>query len=424
MAVGRLTHLAHQVTLPTSSSAAVTVPNDGSVAAGDLLLVGCVMPSGSRTFAISGAAGSWTSLGTASQSGHLSQTWWKIAAVGDLGATITVTPSTGNIRQVLLLGKVSGAHAATPVFGSNNNTTTQQVKTTPTVGSAPAGCREISIVWDSRGASTPQTSNWTAPAGETRQTQAFTTSGSGASSGAWGDSDTTVSGTIGARDWTPDQPAIGSAWTLAIQAGATEQALTAATETDTAQTLARAKTRLLGTAAQTGTAQSATGSKQGALAPAAQAIETAQALAGVKAGTLAPAVEQDAAQALTGAKTTLLGTADAVEAAQALTGGKTHGLATVTATETAQPLTARAARALTAAATTETAQPLTGSKSLALAPAVETDAAIALTSPGGVPGDVDYTIGAPAGRWKTGAPAARWATGAPAARWKVGEPWI
>ncbi|MGW7435696.1 hypothetical protein [Streptomyces sp. NPDC054849] len=223
MAVGQLTHLADTVTLSTSSSAAATIPNDGSVVVGDLLLAACVMPSGSRTFAISGGAGAWTSLGTAMQSGHMSQLWWRIAEAGDLGAVITVTPSTGSIRQVLLLGRVRGALASSPITSATNTSTAATTKTTPSLGSVGAASREIGVVWDSRGAATPQTAAWTAPAGHTRRGQAFTTSGSGASSGAWGDSDATVSGTIGSRVWTADQSALGSAWTLAVAAG--EQAL-------------------------------------------------------------------------------------------------------------------------------------------------------------------------------------------------------
>lgn len=226
MAVGQLAHLADTVTLSTGSSAAATVPNDGSVLVGDLLLAACVMPSGSRTFAISGGAGAWTSLGTAMQSGHMSQLWWRIAEAGDLGATITVTPSTGSIRQVLLLGRVRGALAANPITSAANTSTAATTKTTPALGSVGASSREIGVVWDSRGAATPQTATWTAPAGHTRRGQAFTTSGSGASSGAWGDSDATVSGTIGSRAWTADQSALGSAWTLAIAPG--EQTLDAA----------------------------------------------------------------------------------------------------------------------------------------------------------------------------------------------------
>ncbi|WP_412079030.1 hypothetical protein ACLF6K_37435 [Streptomyces xanthophaeus] len=216
MAVGQLAHLADAVTLSTNSSASVTVPNDGSVVVGDLVLVACVMPSGSRTFAISGGAGAWNSLGTAMQSGHMSQIWWRIAEAGDLGALVTVTPSTGNIRQVLLLGKVTGALASSPVAAASNTSAAATTKTTPSLGSVGASSREIGVVWDSRGATSPNTSAWTAPAGHTRRGQAFTTAGSGSCSGAWGDSDATVSGTIGSRVWTADASALGSAWTLAI----------------------------------------------------------------------------------------------------------------------------------------------------------------------------------------------------------------
>ncbi|MGP3684140.1 hypothetical protein ACTVZO_05400 [Streptomyces sp. IBSNAI002] len=216
MAVGQLAHLADTVTLSTSSSAAATVPNDGSVLAGDLLLAACVMPSGSRTFSISGGAGAWTSLGTATQAGHMSQLWWRIAEAGDLGALITVTPNTGNIRQVLLLGRVRGALASAPVTATSNTSASATTKTTPSLGSVGAASREIGVVWDSRGATSPNTSAWTAPAGHTRRGQAFTTAASGSCSGAWGDSDTAVSGTIGSRSWSADQTALGSAWTLAV----------------------------------------------------------------------------------------------------------------------------------------------------------------------------------------------------------------
>ncbi|MEU7032717.1 hypothetical protein ABZ958_03400 [Streptomyces sp. NPDC046237] len=223
MAVGQLTHLADAVTLSTNSSASVTVPNDGSVVVGDLLLAACVMPSGSRTFAISGGAGAWTSLGTAMQAGHMSQLWWRIAEAGDLAAAITVTPSTGNIRQALLLGRIRGVLAASPIAAATNTSATAATKTTPTLGSVGAASREVGVVWDSRGATSPNTSAWTAPSGHTRRGQAFTTAGSGSCSGAWGDADSTGSGTFGSRVWSADQSALGSAWTLAIAPG--EQAI-------------------------------------------------------------------------------------------------------------------------------------------------------------------------------------------------------
>ncbi|WP_329114471.1 hypothetical protein [Streptomyces sp. NBC_01353] len=219
MAVGQLTHLADTVTLSSNSSASATVPNDGSVIIGDLLLVACVMPSGSRTFAIAGGAGAWTSLGTATQAGHMSQLWWRIAEASDLGAVVTVTPSTGSIRQVLLIGRVRGVLASSPVTAATNTSAAATTKTTPSLGSVGAASREVGVVWDSRGATSPNTSAWTAPGSHTRRGQAFTTAGSGSCSGTWGDSDSTVAGAIGSRVWTADQSALGSAWTLAIAPG-------------------------------------------------------------------------------------------------------------------------------------------------------------------------------------------------------------
>lgn len=214
--IGQLVGLDSAVTLPTDDFATVTIP--GTVTVGDLLIVGSVMPSGSRTFTISGGAGAWKSLGSAAQPGHTSQLWWRIAEAGDLGATVTVTPSTPNIRQVALLGSVSNVDTANPIVGATGVTTTSTAMvTTPTVSAVPAGSREVSVLWDSRGNSVPQTSNWTAPAGQTRRIQDFTTASSGASSGAMGDSDATVSGVVGGRRWVPDQLAVGSAWTIAVK---------------------------------------------------------------------------------------------------------------------------------------------------------------------------------------------------------------
>lgn len=176
-------------------------------------------------FTGTGDVGAWSSLGTAVRSGHTSQMWWRIAETADLGATVTVTPSVGAVRQVLLLGKVSDVDQDQPIIGADSVTTSSTGAgiTTPTVLDVPVGSREVSAVWDTRGASVPNTSSWTAPTGQTNQIEAFTTDDDGATSGAMGDSDTNVSGSVGARLWTPDQDAIGSAWTVAVQAAVSQQ---------------------------------------------------------------------------------------------------------------------------------------------------------------------------------------------------------
>jgi hypothetical protein len=224
VAIGRLTQLATAITATSGLSISATVPNDGSVAVGDILLVACGMPSGSRTLSISGGSGTWTSLGSAAVSGHTTQIWWKPCASGDLAASITVTHAggAGGIRQLLLIGKISGVSTATP-FGSakysGTATSTQATtKTTPALTSVTTVSREISLVCDTRGATTPNTTTWTAPSGQTKQGDLYTTSSTGLSM-TWGDSDATVSGTVGGRVWTADQPALGSMWTLAALEG-------------------------------------------------------------------------------------------------------------------------------------------------------------------------------------------------------------
>ncbi|MGW6872899.1 hypothetical protein ACWGHA_11250 [Streptomyces xanthophaeus] len=361
MAIGRLTHHASTVTLSSSNSAAATVPNDGSVTVGRLLLVACVMPSGSRTFAISGGAGAWNSPGTASQSGHMSQVWWRIAEAGDLGATITVTPSTGAIRQVLLLGSIDGVDQASPVAATSNTSLSATTKTTPAASPAST-VREVSIVWDSRGAATPQTSSWTAPAGQTRQAQAFTTSGSGSCSAAWGDSDTTVSGTIGSRVWTADQSALGSAWTLSVKPSATVTALTGGAEADTAQGVAASKRATGGPSSEADAGQPLTGSKLRGLALAAEA-DAGQPLAGVKQASGAAAGETSVAQPFGVSKTGLAAAAEVLETAQGLTGAKTALVGV--------------------AGSAETAQPVVGGASAALGTAVEADQGLMFATPGG-----------------------------------------
>jgi hypothetical protein len=264
MAVGRLTSLGTAVTISTSNSVSLTVPNNGTVAAGDLLVWASALPSGSRTLAVTGITGS-TALPMVTQSGHGSQVWYKIAASGDIGATLTVTPSTGAIKQVLLLGYVTGADPVNPVGNAGTAfasaaTTASLTHTTPSVASAPSNSRELNFLFDSRGSSVPQTASWTAPAGITRASQAFTTDTTQATSGASGDSDALVSGTIGSRAWTTDQSALGSAWTIAIVASDISVTADVPSGTGAANDALVALSALPGTPVGAGTAQDAAAS--------------------------------------------------------------------------------------------------------------------------------------------------------------------
>lgn len=222
MAVGRLVALASTTTSNAGNSVSVNIPNDGSVVVGDLLIWMGGVASGSRTFTVSGVS-NFTFAGSASQSGSGSHLWYKIAESGDLGATITLTPSIGATTLQLILGKVSGADTTnpfdSPVKIASATETATSTHITPSVTSVAAESREISLLFDTRSASSPNTSNWTAPAGITRQDQEFSSDTNPRMSAAWGDSDATVSGTVGTRTWTADQSASCSRWTLAVKAG-------------------------------------------------------------------------------------------------------------------------------------------------------------------------------------------------------------
>lgn len=223
MAVGNLVALASTTTSNSGNTVSATIPNDGSVVVGDLLIWMGGVASGSRTFTVSGVS-NFTFAGSAAQSGSGSHLWYKIAESGDLGATITLTPSIGGTTLEIILGKVSGADTTNPfdspvkIASATETATTTHI--TPSVSSVAAGSREISILFDTRSASSPNTSNWTAPAGMTRQDQEFSADTNPRMSSAWGDSDATVSGTVGTRTWTADQSASCSRWTLAVKAGA------------------------------------------------------------------------------------------------------------------------------------------------------------------------------------------------------------
>lgn len=223
MALGRLTHIADAVTASTGNYVEVSLPN-ASITAGDLLLAFTVLPSGSRTLAWGGTSTGWTviegsgSTANGGQSGHTSQLAWKLATNADKDATLRVTPSTGAVKQLLMVAKISGVDPANPVFTSASTFSTLggTTRNTPDIVGLPAGSREISIVADSVGAGTTQTT-WTPPSGfvEARETVTLA-NGSQASSAAWGDSNVTFSGDGGNRDWISNTSAVWSAWSIGI----------------------------------------------------------------------------------------------------------------------------------------------------------------------------------------------------------------
>jgi hypothetical protein len=148
----------------------------------------------------------------------------------------------------------------------------------------------------------------------------------------------------------------------------------------------------------------------------ASATETAQSLAGAKTASIGAGSTIEASQLLAGSKTALLGGALDTATAQPLTGAKATPLTAAATVEAAQALLGVTSRTLSPATAVETARPLTGAKNATLGTAIETATARALTAANpGIDLDIDITVGRPHGSpyvvgppqssgWKVGAP--------------------
>lgn len=155
---------------------------------------------------------------------------------------------------------------------------------------------------------------------------------------------------------------------------AAAQALTPASETDTAPSLAWLKSAALGLASESAAAQPVAKSKTRALGTATES-EAGQALARGKRKPLAPAASSETAQPLGRSKRQSVGVSSTAEAAQILAGRKAEALGAAGATDAAQPLTGRKAEALALAGETDTTQPLSRTKRLTFGTAGETGTA-------------------------------------------------
>lgn len=237
--VGRLEVLATNGTTSAGDEISVTVPNDGSVVVGDLLIVGAALASGVRTMNLTSAATGWTDHGRVSVSGHGSEVWTKIATSAELGDTITVTPSTPDIPQVIMLAKVSNVDQTNPlgspvaVQGTAFTTTSTTHNASPTITGTAADTREISLVFDSQQGD----HDWNAPFPIIQSTNGYDHSitAAGGSTFAVGDNPTRTSGTIGNRSWTKDIASYGSAWTIGVLGAETVEAAESITPNNSAR---------------------------------------------------------------------------------------------------------------------------------------------------------------------------------------------
>lgn len=197
-----------------------TVPNDGS-----LLIVAIVSASSSNSFTPSGGPTLTTlspTSGTSSQSGHASHFWTGVVDEADSADTIVFTQSGGTLKAMFVWAIVSDPHA-TPIdtaVASTLASGTSHVVPASTTG--VYGCVELQFVFDSRGASTPNTSSWTKPESMEDSTGAAQAGTTALCSGAVGYNDAVLnSGTaVGSDTWTFDQAALGSAWTISLRTSA------------------------------------------------------------------------------------------------------------------------------------------------------------------------------------------------------------
>lgn len=188
-------------------------------------------------------------------------------------------------------------------------------------------------------------------------------------------------------------------------------------ETDLAQAVARGKLKALGQPAETDVAQALTAAKRAALGQVAetdqaqtvtrggvfqavnQATETAtaQAIARLKTVALAQATESDSAQAVARSKRKTLGQPAESDAAQALAHAKAKLLGQAAETDLAQTVTPELPNQLSAAAETDSAQAVARAKAKAVGQSAETDLAQAVSraKTGGVGLALEIDLGQP-----------------------------
>jgi hypothetical protein len=207
-----------------AASYAYTVPtisNDGS-----FIIVFAVCASNTRTYSPSGGPGLTTlapSSGSSSQSGHISYAWQGSANIADTGATITFTQTGGNLKTLFATFVVSDPHASSPM-----NVHPALALAAGTSHASPGslttayGCVELQAVFDSRGASTPNTSTWGAPGAMSSSSGLALTGTTALCSGALGYNATVLAtgSAVGGDSWAFDQSAIGSSWTIAVRTSA------------------------------------------------------------------------------------------------------------------------------------------------------------------------------------------------------------
>ncbi|HEY9371457.1 glycerophosphodiester phosphodiesterase [Streptomyces sp.] len=196
------------------------------------------IPDGSRLYMIFGTASSTRTLtvtagptmaalgsGAVETSGHEAFRFVGDVGSSDSGDLVTLTQGGGNLKICGAWIILADVHATDPdhliMYTVQGAATTNHAMPTGVIGEDD--CIEIQIALDSRGASTPNTSNWTVPATMTVSDEAFCGGTTTFSSVAIGYNPVGLSSGdfVGGDVWTANQSAVGSTHVLIIRGNST-----------------------------------------------------------------------------------------------------------------------------------------------------------------------------------------------------------
>jgi PKD repeat protein len=198
----------------TTKTPTVTLP--GTLHAGDVILLSLNLNSSVAVSTAPSQSG-WTALGTANASGLQSFVWWKVAAAGDAGTTVS-TPLASGVKATLQSAVYTGTNKTTPVdvFASRTDLTTGASHTTPTVTASPGDW--VVSMWADKSSSGQEP--WTTPAGVSARTATYGTgTGSGFVGSVVGDGGAAV-GTevVGGLTAVTSQAGVRAAtWTITLK---------------------------------------------------------------------------------------------------------------------------------------------------------------------------------------------------------------